>query len=301
MAVAWLLAAGVISIGGAGLVSGAQHVPGDATRPELTWRADQAATAALRRLDASFASLSQTVNSLGDDARTALADLVARRDDLLTADLKEGDALAGQIDTALRSLEPALAGVPYANQPDRLGTAARAQLNAARTALDAAARLPSLWRSLTAATEPAVQVTQALLAHDQSALAAVRDGSAGRYAQALDELKQATNELDTATRIRDQLQTTVDVSTLSTWIERNAAYDTALQRLYSAAEKANGRATQAVQTALTAVRQAQANLPPDTRGLVVIMGDLAAGGLNQTVISIEQARGDLAGAVTALH
>jgi hypothetical protein len=38
-------------------------------------------------------------------------------------------------------------------------------------------------------------------------------------------------------------------------------------------------------------------LPGDTRGLVVIMVDIAQGGLNQAVISIEEARGSLAGAL----
>ncbi len=42
-------------------------------------------------------------------------------------------------------------------------------------------------------------------------------------------------------------------------------------------------------------------LPPDTRALVVIMGDIAEAGLDQAAIAIEQARGDLGDAVAALH
>ena len=300
-AVGWLLAALTIAVGGAGLVAGSQHLPGDATRPELTWQADQAVTTALHRLEPSFATLGVAVNSLGDDARTALADLVARDEGQLAQDLQQGNQLADRIGQLVGTLQPELERVPYVDQRDALGVAAGARLAAAQTALAAAERLPALWHSLAADTAPAVEVTSALLAHDQLAFAAVRDGAAGRYAQALAELAQALAELATATRIRDQLAQNVDVSTLGSWIERNTAYDAALQRLYTAAQDAGGRTTPAVQDALAAVRQAQAYLPPDTRALVVIMGDLAQGGLNQTAIAIEQARGDLAAAVTALH
>jgi hypothetical protein len=49
------------------------------------------------------------------------------------------------------------------------------------------------------------------------------------------------------------------------------------------------------------VAAAQQQLPPDTRALVVIMGDIAEAGLDQAAIAIEQARGDLGDAVAALH
>jgi stage V sporulation protein SpoVS len=49
-----------------------------------------------------------------------------------------------------------------------------------------------------------------------------------------------------------------------------------------------------VRRALSAVEAARASLPPDTRALVVILADVARGGLNQAVIAIEEARGRLA-------
>ena len=42
------------------------------------------------------------------------------------------------------------------------------------------------------------------------------------------------------------------------------------------------------------------DLPQDARGLVVIMAEIGRGGLNGAVITIEEARGQLAGAVEDL-
>ena len=51
--------------------------------------------------------------------------------------------------------------------------------------------------------------------------------------------------------------------------------------------------TDPVRKAFDGERAARAQLPRDTQALVVIMSDIAQGGLNQAVISIEQARGAL--------
>jgi hypothetical protein len=54
-----------------------------------------------------------------------------------------------------------------------------------------------------------------------------------------------------------------------------------------------------VRKAFAAEQAARRQLPSDTRALVVIMSDLARGGLNQAVIAIEEARGALAAALDA--
>jgi hypothetical protein len=48
-----------------------------------------------------------------------------------------------------------------------------------------------------------------------------------------------------------------------------------------------------VRTAAARERAAKELLPADARALVIILGDVARGGLNQAVIAIEQARGEL--------
>ena len=56
--------------------------------------------------------------------------------------------------------------------------------------------------------------------------------------------------------------------------------------------------TDAVREAAARERAAKELLPPDARALVVILGDVARGGLNQAVIAIEEARGALLDAST---
>jgi len=47
----------------------------------------------------------------------------------------------------------------------------------------------------------------------------------------------------------------------------------------------------------TGVAVFRARLPPDARGLVLIMSDIGRGGMNDAVITIEEARGKLADAL----
>ena len=79
---------------------------------------------------------------------------------------------------------------------------------------------------------------------------------------------------------RDALVNTVDVSVLDQWIDRNEAYDTALRNLYKVISKVGARSRPAIQAAVAAEAAARARLPPDTRGLVIIMADIGRGGMN---------------------
>ncbi len=145
---------------------------------------------------------------------------------------------------------------------------------------------------------PAVELTTHLLDHDQIAGEAIKFGGAGKYPQAIARIAKASAELEAAGAIRDRLAATVDVTTLDQWIERNAAYDTALRDLWDALRRSRGRVTDAVREAAARERVAKDQLPPDARALVVILGDVARGGLNQAVIAIEEARGTLLDAST---
>jgi hypothetical protein len=97
--------------------------------------------------------------------------------------------------------------------------------------------------------------------------------------------------------MRAQLANTVDVSTLIEWIRRNRNYEEALRALYRVVDEAGGRQTAAVREAIADERSARKELPPDARGLVVIMAEIGRGGLNGAVITIEEARGRLADAL----
>ena len=61
--------------------------------------------------------------------------------------------------------------------------------------------------------------------------------------------------------------------------------------LYTEISKVGKKVTAATQAAVKAEAAARARLPPDTRGLVIIMSEIGRGGMNGAVIAIEEARG----------
>jgi hypothetical protein len=90
------------------------------------------------------------------------------------------------------------------------------------------------------------------------------------------------------------------VSTLNQWLDLNEAYDKSLRNLYQALTDSKGLVNAKVTAAFAAEKAALAALPADTKGLVVILAEIGRGGLNQAVITIEEARGDLEAAVGLL-
>ena len=89
------------------------------------------------------------------------------------------------------------------------------------------------------------------------------------------------------------------MSVLDQWLERNQTYDVALRNLYKAISKVGKKVTAATKAAVKAEAAARARLPPDTRGLIIIMSEIGRGGMNGAVIAIEEARAKLADAIDA--
>ena len=119
----------------------------------------------------------------------------------------------------------------------------------------------------------------------------------GRHARTLATAQAMLVEAKT---LRDALASTVDVTTLTQWIDRNDEYDTALARLYRATIAAKGRITQELKDAFVAERKAHDFLPSNTSGIVIILAEIGRGGLNQAVIGIEETRAKLQAAVDRL-
>jgi hypothetical protein len=293
--VAWLVAATVLALGAAGIVAALDHRPGGLGRPELTFSSDRAVAADLDASAADLQALADAVGVLGEDGRTALSSLVNRDDAALAAAIAAGTAQLDAIDAAAATLAAGLSRIPL-DDPDRAihySAATIARYDAlARASADVASLRPA-WERVAAGVAPASELTGHLLDHDRIAGEAVQLGGAGDYAKAVARIAQASAELDAARRIRDRLAATVDVTTLDQWIERNAAYDVALRDLWSALRSSGGRVTNDVRDAAARERAAKDQLPPDARALVVILGDVARGGLNQAVIAIEEVRGGL--------
>lgn len=291
----WLAAAVVLSLGAAGIVTAVDHLPGGSGRPELTWSADSTVADDLEEAAADLAVLGDAVGVLGEDGREALAALVGRDVAALAAAIAAGSAQLDVIDAVAATLEADLAQIPI-HVPDRAirySAATIARYDELVAGIAAVEPLRPAWERLAAGVMPAVELTDHLLAHDQVAGEAIQLGGAGEYQKAITRIGKASAELDAARTIRDRLAATADVATLDQWIERNAAYDEALHDLWDALRRSRGRVTDTVRDAAARERAAKDQLPPDARALVVILGDVARGGLNQAVISIEEARGAL--------
>ena len=265
----------------------------------MTAAADAEVAPGLAAADASLGVLASDVADLGEHGRAALAALVAADAPGVAREVAAGTSQLDVIDAAVEDLRAALGALPLgeADAAARFSPATIARYDRLVEALPATDGLRARWAVLATGAAPALRLTAHLSAHDALAGDAVLAGSEGRYGDALDGIDAAEAELIAAHGIRDDLaQRAVDVGTLDAWIARNGSIDSALRKLYSRLQASNGRVTPAITQALAGVDTARAALPPDTRALVVILADIARGGLNQSVIAIEQARGRLAAA-----
>ena len=295
----WVLIAALIAFGGAGIVAAMNHVPGTASRADLTWAADDAAKAKLDAATDRLQDLTTAVEALGTSAREALAAVNAGDVDQVNAQVVDGTAQLAAIATARAALEDAIAAVPGVGPGSELRVAAEVEDRyeglAATPAL--ATGLDDDWTVLTGRALDAVNLSALLARHDQETAAAAQQGAKTRYKQALAGLDASDATIAQAKAVRDRLAKTADVTVLTSWIDRNAAYDKALRHLYDVLIEADGKVTNKVRAAFDGEQKARGQLPGDTRPLVVIMADIAQSGLNQAAISIEDARGQLADAL----
>lgn len=301
-ALIWLAIIVVIAFGAAGIVAGMDHPPGSDGRPDVTAAGDAEVTPMLDAASADLAGLADQVDALGTQARGALASLSSDDSTTSEAAIAAGDKLVADVTARTAALRRDLAAVPYVGTPTAglsVSDEVVARHDRLVAALDATQGLDFAWARLTIGAVAATKMSGLLAAHDNLVGQAADQGVHAKYADALKLLDQATAQLDAARVIRDQLVETVDVTVLDEWISRNADYDTALGNLYKEISKVKGNVTPATRAAVKAEAAARARLPPDTRGLVIIMADIGRGGMNGAVIAIEEARGKLSDALDA--
>lgn len=295
MALAWLLTAVAIALGGAGIVADMSHPPGTPARAELTWGTDRTIGPALDTAAAQLASIGDGLDRLAELARSALTRIRNPDETALRSTVDVGARLTGTIQDESEALQAMLGAMP-GDRPDAAidaGSALLGRRSSMLDALEATAGLDARWADLTDRSIAAVSLLGLLTGHDETVARAAVDGRAGRYDAALTTLDDASLALAQATALRDRLEPNTDVSVLDEWLKRNRTYDQALVTLYTALKASKGAITPAVTQAYRAEATARGQLPPDTRGLVVIIGEVAQGGLNQAVIAIEQARSRL--------
>ncbi|HET7030752.1 MAG TPA: hypothetical protein VFI34_09590, partial [Candidatus Limnocylindrales bacterium] len=172
--------------------------------------------------------------------------------------------------------------------------------DATLAALTATGNLEIDWTRLASGSTVANRLTTLLTNHDLTSAKALGQWSKKQYADGLKTLAEATAMLDEAKGLRDRMANTVDISTLTQWIDRNAEFDTALQRLIQATIDSNGKVTKELRDAFVAEQKAHELLPSNTSGIVIILAEIGRGGLNEAVIGIEGARAKLQAATDAL-
>jgi prophage DNA circulation protein len=299
---AWVVVAGLIAFGGSGLVAAATPPPGTPARAELTWAGDAAIRPGLASATAALADVGTSIDRLGTLARATLAAMVANDARTLDEALTEGTALATQVETGGASITAEIAALPGTGPYETLqiGSQLLRTRDAILAAAGATAGLPAAWNQLSSAARTASRLMALLIEHDTVTGEAAQLGRGTRYDEALARLQDSARLLAQAQVIRDDLAHTTDVSTLDQWMARDRRYDAALVALYTALRGSGDRVTDAVRAAAAEEEAARATLPPDSRGLTVILADIGRGRASGSVIAIEQARGSVLAAIGTL-
>ncbi len=289
----WATLLALLAISGAGLVDSTWHAPGGPARAELTWAGDSSIDARLDLATIELQRISDDVEELATQAKTALAEVASADPARLTSALQRGNEIAEALDSEAHDLREALSGLPGdgPNAAIEFNNDTLVRRAAILAAIDSAASLAASWSQVAARAADAAQLTALIAKHDTTVLQATAKGVAEQYADAIPILDQALLIVAEVKTLRTRLIASTEPTVLDEWIERDATFDTALRKLYAALVKSKGKQTLAVTAALREVRDASALLPPDRRTIVVIVAEVARGGLTQAVLAIEEANG----------
>jgi hypothetical protein len=301
---AWLGLAAILSFGSAGVVA-AMSPPAPESRQELTYGADRELRARLDDAAVDLALLNQQVNGLGDQARRLLGSLSRIDREGLESAYSSGDAALAEIDRLSGKLDDEMDCAFWT--PERAQELERTYDGALVAgwqklcrSLDSVEPLRSSWTTMEDGSSVAMGVADAIAEHDRIAEEALQQATQGRYPEALARLAEADDALADARQLGAALdQAGRDVSTLNQWLERIDAMDAALETLWREMIASQGRITVQVTAALKAVSEAQSLLPASDAILSVVVYELAGYLLNEG-ISIEQAKGQIGGALAAL-
>ena len=291
----WLLAAALIALGAAGVVAGMDTPsPAGTDRTGRTGHGDAVVNESLDTIEAELKTLSDSVDSLGEQARTILAAMASNETATVDAATAQGTQLVADIKTRSERIQSALDQVPIVGSPAAaydLSPDSVARHEAYVGGLRSTDALEPAWTRLVVSALAANRLSGLLADHDQAVVDAAAAGRKADYRTALAHLDDADKAIADARKLRDQLKATVDVTTLDQWLDRSHAYDVALRALYVAVQR--GGTTEDIRRAVEKEQAAKNQLPPDTRSLVLIMADIGQGGINDAAADIEQAHSDL--------
>jgi hypothetical protein len=287
----WLGVVIIVSVAGSGLVLALDHPQTNAGRPELTARGDALAGPRLAAMAPALSDLADAAESLAKHGRDALGHLRGQQLDQVRSDLAAGDQVVAQLGAVVESITSARAGVLGGTAMDAIGIANQDRIAQIDAALVSEVGLPASWAGLAAAAAAPIAVLEALAAHDALVVRATAAGRIPDWPTALQRLSEAAAQLDRVRRTSAQISAKgLDVATLDAWVLRLSDYDGTLAKLYALLEASKGIISPEASVALENVRRAQAALPPDTTGLIVIVSDIGGQTITQALLDIERAR-----------
>jgi hypothetical protein len=293
----WLVAVLAIALGAAGVVAGLDTPAADGTdRTGRTARGDAVVAQALDPIEIDLHTLADGVHTLSGQARGVLAAIAANDMALAETATATGTLTVNTIGTQAAAIRTKLGAVPIVGSDAAAYALSRGVRDRYGNDIDAVTAtdgLNSAWTLLTVGSLSATQLSGLLSDHDKAVVNAAARGRAADYAAALGLLDKADTAITQARALRDKLATSVDVTTLNQWLDRSAAYDKALRALYAALRASGGAVNDAVRTAARAEEAAKARLPPDTRALSLIMGEIGQGRMTDAAVAIEQAGSDI--------
>ena len=295
-ALGWAILLAVLAISGAGLVDGTWHAPGGPARAELTWAGDAEIDSRLDVATAELQRISDDVDQLSTFAKAALQEVASTDPTRLRSSLDRGGEVAAAIDSEAHDLREALSGLPGdgPNAAIEFSNGTLVRRAAILAAIDSAASLAASWQQVTGRAADAAQLTSLIARHDATVAQAAAKGVDHKYKDALPILDDALLIIADIRALRVRLIAGTEPTVLDEWIERNGAYVLALRAVYAALVKSKGDpSTLEVQSARREERAAFALLPPDRRTIIVIVAEVARGGLTQAVLAIEDANGHI--------
>lgn len=288
---AWAAVLAVVAASAAGLVDLAWHAPGSPARAELTYPGDAALDVTLDAATAELEVIAADLASLAREAKVALGEVASSDPTRLREALQRGAEAATSIDAASREVRESLIGLPGDGPTAAIeySNATLVRRAAILAAIDAAAGITGRWQQVSGRAADAALLTERIGRHDLTVLNAASKGRASEFEEAVEILDEALLEIEDIQLLRVRLIAGSEQTVLDEWIERNTAYDRALRRLYRALDRSGGEVTLAVQSARREERLAFEQLPPDRRTIIVIVAEVARGGLIQAVLAIEEA------------
>jgi hypothetical protein len=287
----WTIVFTTFAVAGAGLIGESFHPPGSLARAELTAAGDAALGGRLDAAATQLKAISANVDDLAADAKTALEEVASSDPTRLRDALARGGQAATAIATQTRDLKESLAGLP-GDGPEAVLQYSNATLvrrAAIIAALDAATSLASLWQTVTGGAANAGHLINLIDKHDQTVLSAAAQGRDRHYKTGATILGTALETISQVQQLRATMIAGTGDTVLDEWISRTSTYDKALQALYLSLVKSHGKVTLDVQAKRRDERAAFSQLPPDRRTIVVIVSEVARGGLTEAILAIDEA------------